>query len=300
VEYLAQVRNSLVAATGMDQALTSAGPLNEMSGVAYQARQYAAQQKLAVPLDNLARTRHMVASRYIDLVQMFYDTPRLLRIAETDEYGNEVTTELSVNEPVETADGVDYLNDLTLGEYDLVISEQPMAITFDNSQFEQIKSLRTEFGYPVPPAFAVRYSSLADKTELGKAIEQGMATQPDPLAEAKAALAKAQAAKTEVETVAKRIESIYGATQAGAQIAAIPQVASIADEVLQSAGFDDQNASPIIPQQAIGAGLADAAPAEPTLPPGDPNGPAPENTHPLEPANPGVGLTAGIEAQGVE
>src|SRR5690606_35498650 len=112
------------------------------------------------------------ASRYIDLVQMFYDTPRLLRIAETDEYGNEVTTELSVNEPVETADGVDYLNDLTLGEYDLVISEQPMAITFDNSQFEQIKSLSTEFGCPVPPAFAVLYSPLADKTELGKAIEQ--------------------------------------------------------------------------------------------------------------------------------
>src|SRR5690606_33005329 len=55
VEYLSQMRNSLISATGMDQALSSAGPMNEMSGVAYQARQYAAQQKLAVPLDNLGR-----------------------------------------------------------------------------------------------------------------------------------------------------------------------------------------------------------------------------------------------------
>lgn len=302
-EYIAQVRGSLISATGMDQALTSAGPMNEMSGVAYQARQYAAQQKLAVPLDNLARTRHMVAQRYIDLVQLFFDTPRLLRIVETDAYGNEQSVELNVNQPVETPDGaIDYINDLTLGEYDLVISEQPMAITFDNSQFEQVKSLAVDFGYPVPPSFAVRYSSLADKAELGKSIESGMQAQPDPLAEARAALANAQAERTNVETVAKRIEAIYGATQAGAQIATIPQVASIADEVLQSSGFEDQNAAPIIPQEQVGAGLALAAPEQPTIAgdPGDPNGPAPENTNPLTPANPGTGLNAGIESQGVE
>jgi stage V sporulation protein SpoVS len=246
LEYVSQMRQSLTSVTGMEQALSSAGPMNEMSGVAYQARQYAAQQKLAVPLDNLARTRHMVANRYVDLVQMFFDAPRVFRITETDQYGKPKTSEVSVNQPVQQDDGsIDYLNDLTLGEYGLVISEQPMQITFDNSQFEQVKSLKLDFGYPVPPAIALRYSSLADKDEIGKAIEDGMQAQPDPVAEAKAALLTAQKTLADVTAVGKRIESVYGATQAGTQIATLPQVASLADEILQSSGFVDQNAAPI-------------------------------------------------------
>lgn len=301
VEYIAQMKASLVSSTGMDEALTSSGPMNEMSGVAYQARQYAAQQKLAVPLDNLARTRYMLGQRLLDLGQMFYDTPRLLRITEMDAFGKEKTTELAINQPVIGDDGeIEYLNDMTVGEYDLVISEQPMQITFDNSQFEQVKSLAVDFGYKLPPRVAIRYSSIAEKEEVASAIEAENAAQPNPIDEAKAELAKAQAAKTVAETVNKRIEAVYSATQAGAQIAAMPQIASLADEILQSGGFEDQNAAPIIPQVAAGAGLTQAAPAQPLVDPNDPNGPAPTNTNPLTPSNPGVGLNAGIEAPGVQ
>jgi len=51
--------------TGVNEALLgqSAG---ENSGIAIQSRQHAAQQQLAVPLDNLARTRHLVAVRILD------------------------------------------------------------------------------------------------------------------------------------------------------------------------------------------------------------------------------------------
>lgn len=303
VEYIAQSRASLVSSTGIDEALSSSGPMNEMSGVAYQARQYAAQQKLAIPLDNLARTRHMVAQRYIDLIQMFMDAPRILRIVGQDEFGDETTEELSVNQPVLGEGGqTEWLNDLTVGEYDLVISEQPMQITFDNSQFEQIKSLAKDMGYVVPPSYALRYTALSDKAEIAKAITEASAAKPDPLQEAEVALKNAQANLAAVTAVNKSIEAVYGATQAGAQIATIPQVASIADEVLQSAGFVDQNPAPIIPQGQIGAGLTDLAPAAPTIeaPIDDPNGPAPTNTDPTAPSNPGVGLTAGIEAPGAQ
>lgn len=306
LEYINQARNSIASATGIDQALTSAGPLNEMSGVAYQARQYAAQQKLAIPLDNLGRTRHMVAQRFIDLVQLFFDAPRVIRIVERDEFGAEVTEDLAVNQPVEGGDGeFEYLNDLTIGEYDLVISEQPMQITFDNSQFEQVKSLAKDFGYPVPPAYALRYSNLSDRAELAKAIQANSQAQPDPLAEAKARLANEQADKVRAETAGVRIEAIYSATQAGAQIAAVPQIASLSDEILQSSGFEDQNAAPIIPQGMIaaptGAGLAAAAPAAPTVEPtGQATDPSDPSTNPLTPENPGTGLNAGIEAPGVQ
>lgn len=284
--------------TGVNSALDGSGPENEMSGVAYQARQYAAQQKLAIPLDNLARTRYMLSQRILDLIQMFMDMHQILRITETDSLGNKRSVPLPINEPSENPETgeVDYLNDLTLGEYDLVISEQPMQITFENSQFEQVKSLVKDFGYPVPASFALRYSNLSDKKELADAVAAAQTTQPNPIDEAKAALMQAQALKTAVETMNKRIEAVYGATQAGAQIGSMPAVAGIADEILQSAGFDDQNAAPIIPQGGVGAGLEAVAPAAPVAGVEA----TPTNTNPLTPANPGVGLEAGIEAAGVQ
>lgn len=300
-EYVNMQVSALRNSTGMDEALTASGPIGEQSGVAYQARQYAAQQKLAVPLDNLARTRHMLAQRIIDLIQMFMDAPQVLRIIETDPYGAEVSSELPINQPQLGEGGlVKWLNDLTVGEYDLVISEQPMQITFDNSQFEQLKAL-VDMGYTVPIGYAIRYSNLSEKSELAKAIEEASQQKPDPETEAKVKLLLEQVAKVRAETQNKRIEAVYGATQAGAQIATMPQVASLADEVLQSAGFEDQNAAPIIPQGGIGAGLAGAAPAAPTVAPAnDGMDPADASTNPLTPENPGVGINEGIEAMGVQ
>jgi hypothetical protein len=297
VAMLEQCISGLKSVTGMSQALDGSGPENEMSGVAYQARQYAAQQKLAVPLDNLGRTRNMLAHRILDLIQMFMDMHQIIRITETDSLGGKTSVPLPINEPYDNPETgtVDYLNDLTIGEYDLVISEQPMQITFENSQFEQVKSLRKDFEYPVPAEFALRYSNLSDKKEMAAAIQNASQAQPDPLNEAKIALTNAQALLAEVTAVNKRIEAVYGATQAGAQIGAMPQVAGIADEILQSAGFDDQNAAPIIPQGNIGAGLEQVAPPVPIVEP-----PQGENTNPTTPQNPGVGLNAGIEAQGVQ
>jgi hypothetical protein len=291
VEMINTHRRALADAIG--EALDNSGPQNEMSGVAYQARQYASQQKLAIPLDNLARTRHMVAERIIDLIQMFKDAPEILRITETDPYGQQITEEVYVNQPTETGD---YLNDLTIGEYDLVISEQPMQVTFDNSQFEQAMRM-IEAGVPIPPAFLLRYSSLSEKVEIAKGVEAAQQAQPNPEVDAKVQLMLAQAEKMASERVNKDIEAVYGATQAAAQIATLPQVAGIADEILQSAGFEDKNPAPIIPQ--LGAGLASVAPPVPTVAPvsqgTDPTDPS---TNPTTPENPGIGLTAGIETPG--
>lgn len=290
---------------GMDESLTASGPVGDQSGVAYQARQYAAQQKLAIPLDNLGRTRHMVSQRVVDLIQMFMTAPQVIRITELDTFGTETSSELAINQPLDREDGtVFWLNDMTIGEYDVVISEQPMQITFDNSQFEQMRTLIKEMGFAIPPEFVIRYTNLAEKAELAKAMADASATKPDPLTEAKVKLILAQVEKTVEETVNKRIEAVYGSTQAGAQIGTMPQVAALADEILQSSGFRDQNAAPIIPQGvpgAVGAGLAAAAPERPVVAPTnqaiDPTDPS---TNPTTPENPGMGITAGIESPGLE
>lgn len=271
----------LEQATGINESM-SGGSGQEVSGIAIQTKQFAAQQQLAVPLDNLARTRAMLATRILELVQAFYDDPRVIRITETDERGREQTEELQLNHP--TAQGI--LNDLTLGEYDVVITEVPQQITFENSQFLQIIEM-IDKGAPIPWPFVIRYSNLAQKQEIIDALERQAEAQPDPLNEARIALLKAQAMKTNNEAVNKAVESLYSAIQTAGPITMNPAVAPLADTLLKSAGFQDQDAAPIVPEALAAPGIT--APIE-----------TPQNTNPLTPANPAVGINAGIKTQAIE
>lgn len=269
--------------TGINDAM-SGNVGREVSGIAIQARQFAAQQGLAVPLDNLARTRNMMARRILELIQAFYDEPRIFRITEQDQRGKDVTKELPINYP-DGQGGV--LNDLTIGEYDVVVTEQPMQVTFENSQFTQIMEMR-EKGVRIPDSFVVRNSNIADKQDIIDAMEQQSAAPPDPLNEARAKLAEATAKKMTQESVNRSVEAQYSAIQTAATIATNPATAGLADALLRSAGYEDQDAAPIVPQanlqQAQQAMAADT----------------PTNTDPVTPANPGVGLMRGIETQRIE
>lgn len=272
----------LEQATGINAAMVgAAGP--EVSGIAIQSRQHAAQQMLAVPLDNLARTRNILARRILDLIQGFYDQPRIVRITESDGRGRETTSELALNQP--GPGGI--LNDLTIGEYDVVIAEVPLQVTFENSQFLQAIEL-IDKGAPIPWPFVLRYSNLANKQEIIDALEQQGQPPADPLVEAKVALTQAQTQKTLAEGVNKAVESQYSAMQAAGVIAATPATSPLADALLKSAGYVDRDAGPIVPEYQPGAPAAPMAPSAPT------------NTHPLTPANPAVGLDRGIETPAIE
>ena len=59
----------------------------------------------------------------------------------------------------------------------------------------------------------------------------------------------------------------------------VPGVALSADQILRSAGMPDHDAAPLIAQASAGAESANL----------------PQNTSPLYPANPDVGMRSGIE-----
>ena len=80
------------------------------------------------------------------------------------------------------------------------------------------------------------------------------------------------------------MEAQYSAIQTAATIATNPMTAGLADSLLRSAGYEDKDAAPIMPQ----ANMQQAAAALPT------------NTNPMTPANPGVGMMAGIETKDIE
>lgn len=269
-------QQNMQAVTAINESALGQGS-GDMSGEAIKSRQFAAQQALGIMLDNLSRTRNMVAKRAKKLTQRFMGAPRIIRISEPDEYGVEHRVPLQLNMPQE--DGT-ILNDLTLGEYDVQVSEQPYAVTFDNGQLEQVEKV-VNMGVPIPHHYILKATTLADKSEIADALreQEGKA---DPVAEAEAALRHAQARLAENTAVTKAIEGQFSALRTAEIIAAIPQTAEIADALLRSAGFQDQDAPPIVPQVPDGL-LPEPEQIE-------------ESTHPLTPDNPEAGITSGLDA----
>lgn len=257
--------------TGITDALRGQPTGSNQSGRAVQALQFGSQLSLAIPLDNLSRTRHLLAGRMLDLIQQYMDVPQVLRIINRNVDGNEVTEELRVNWADEAGK---IINDLTLGEYQAVVSEQPNAITFEHSQHEQAMAMK-EKGAPIPWSYIIRTSSLADKNELITEMQQA---ESDPLAEAKTALELAKAQGAEMKAVKDAMEALFSAMRASQLLRSDPALASLSDQMLLSGGFKDQNAPPVVP---------DASGLPPAAPP-------PASTNPLTPDNPAAGLTQGL------
>lgn len=251
---------------------------NDMSGIALQSLEYAQQKKIAIVLDNLSQTRHMVAGRTAKLIQRYMGDERVIRITESDAYGVEQHVPLALN--VRQPDG-SVLNDLTIGEYDIAVAEKPANITFNNTEFEQLKAMKTDMGIAIPDAVVIRASNLADKHEIAEAMREQQG-QTDPRVEAEAALTQANQRLAEAKTVGENIKALYAAIQTAQVITVTPGSAAIADQIAKSAGFVDQDMAPIYPADALPA-------AAPITAPGD--------TTPLTPAapeSPALGLNAGM------
>jgi len=123
------------------------------------------------------------------------------------------------------------------------------------------------------------------------------AKNPPELIAAQVEEIKARTGKIDAEKLAKMVEAIYSSMQAGEVVAAAPQVAPVADEIMKAGGYQvpqpagvDPNFPQPSPMQQVGMEAAAAGPID-----------VPEsgNTSPMFPANPGqpdAGVNAGIES----
>lgn len=117
-------------------------------------------------LDNLERTDWILARNVLDLVQEFYSDRRILNITH-DDFTRENET-LVVND-VDPATGA-ITNDLTLGEYDIVITSSPYRSSLEDSQFEQAMALR-EAGVKIPDSVLIENSRLLRRSEIVKQLQ---------------------------------------------------------------------------------------------------------------------------------
>lgn len=168
----------------------------EVSGVAIQAKQNRGAMMIQVPLDNLTKTRQYLAEKVLNLVQAYYTEERLIQITdETDPLKRRMP--MKVNEI--TPEGM-IINDLTLGEYDVIVGTAPARDNFEEIQFAEAIQLR-QVGVPIPDDLIVEYSHLARKGEIAQRIRemQGMNPPSEQEAQIMQFQAEAQIRQTQLE-----------------------------------------------------------------------------------------------------
>jgi hypothetical protein len=158
----------------------------EVSGIAIRAKQNRGAIMIQVPLDNLRKTRQYLAEKILDLVQTFYTEERVIQVTnEADPM--KPREQMVINEM--TPEG-EVINNLMVGEYDVVVATAPARDSFDETQFAEALSLR-QAGVVIPDDAIIEYSHLARKGELAKRIRQ-MTGQEPPTPEQQEAQAQQQ------------------------------------------------------------------------------------------------------------
>jgi hypothetical protein len=200
----------------------------EVSGVAIQAKQNRGVVMIQVPLDNLRKSRQYLAEKVLDLIQAFYTEQRIIMV--TDESDplqprmpmmiNEVTPEGQI------------LNDLTLGEYDVVIATAPARDSFDEVQFAEALNLR-QVGVAIPDDAIIEYSHLAKKGELAKRIRQLTGQEPPTPEQAEAMAMQQQMAIAKLQLEIAQLEADVRKTQteAALNVAKVQDMAEVDPQV---------------------------------------------------------------------
>jgi hypothetical protein len=185
----AKAANNIKEISGISDAMLGQSPA-EVSGVALEAKTQRGSVQIQTLIDNLARTRHFLAENMLQLIQRFYNEHRVIQITRGNMAHPEQQGEaISINAP-DPATG-EIINNLTIGEYDVVISNQPARDTFDESQFAEALNLRT-VGVMIPDDAIIEYSHLSQKSNLAERIRK-MNGQGTPTEEERAVQEQAEA-----------------------------------------------------------------------------------------------------------
>jgi hypothetical protein len=123
------------------------------SGRDFMLRHEAATQMLAPYLYNLRSARRQVAQRWLYYIQGLWTSPRTFSLSDDQE-----APPIEINK-VDPLTG-QKINDVTVGEYDVVIEEAPETLNLRSEDFDKLLKM-AQTGIAVPPELLVELSSLS-------------------------------------------------------------------------------------------------------------------------------------------
>jgi len=210
-------------------------PSREVSGVALDSIEARGLIQVDVPFDSLKRTRGLVAKKVLELIQDFYTETRVLRVTHGD--GFETQEEEIVINGLNSAGEV--VNDVTIGEYDIVVSTKPARDNFEDSQFATALQMR-EAGVMIPDDVVIRNSPLENKDEIAARVAslQGVAPPTDEELQLQAQQLQLEIRTAELE--AGKLEAQIGELQARAAqaFAKAQQLGGEAQQAQMQIGID--------------------------------------------------------------
>lgn len=265
---LQDAREGIRRVSGITDSFAGRASGNNQSGMAVNSLIEQSTQTVTDLLDNFKASRMLVGDILLSMI--IQDTQSQERVVIPGTLVKE-DREIILNKPMLDDFGeIERLdNAVQLAKMKVTLEDVPSTPSFRAQQLasfsEAFKAMPPEFQRGVLPNL-VSLMDIPNKAELLETIKQiahlpseeeiqqriddevnrrGIELKMRELA-IKEQQSEAQIKKLVAETVAKSIESIYSATQAGMQIASVPGVSGIADQILQSAGFQDQDQPPIV------------------------------------------------------
>lgn len=252
---------------------------NATSGLQEQTQVEQATQRLAGLMDNFKEGRTQVGELLLSMIIQDLGDQRDVVVIDGDALKEPRTVVLNGPE-VDPQTRMPYLsNDVQRTRLKVALEDVPTSSSFRAQQLsalsEAVKAMPPRLQQAVFP-FMAALMDLPNKRDVIQAIREASAMESPEAVEKRIReeLASQNKAReldikekvSNAEAVQIGVQAAFSAMQAGAQIAQMPQIAPIADEVMKGAGYtrpaagDDPN-FPVPAQPAVQPGAAAAAPA---------------------------------------
>lgn len=141
----------------------------DVAAKAIMAKKVTGSQNFAKPMSNLLMTRRYVGKLVLECIQDFYTEERTYVITRG---GVQPKTEsVTINQIDMSSPEGRIINDVGRGKYEIIATAVPARTEFEDSQFEEAKSLR-ELGIQIPDHVLIEHSHLNRKQELAEEIKQ--------------------------------------------------------------------------------------------------------------------------------
>lgn len=260
-------RASIVAVSDITQGfMGKAG--NATSGRQEQMQIEQSNQSLAVIMDNFRQARTLIGEQLMSLIieDMGNDEQAVIIAGDAITPARKVV----VNKPeVDPETGMIYLsNDIQRTALSVSLEDVPSTNAYRGQQLnamsEAVKSLPPQYQAAVLP-FMMSLMDIPKKEQVIEAVKQAQQQQtPEQIQqqidqavqdallkanidiknkefELKQQLSASEIKEREAKAVQIGVQAAYAAMQAGAQVAQIPQIAPVADEIMKSAGYQAPN-----------------------------------------------------------
>jgi hypothetical protein len=169
-----KAENNIKSISGINDGMT--GFVREdVAAKAIDKNKQSGQAGLAVDLDNLKLTDKIIARNMLECVQTFYTEERIMYITKDS------TTNEQESFAINQAAAGRIVNDLTLGEYGVVVTSVPERESLQDAEFEQALALRQQGVQMIDDETLIMSSRLRNKGEL---IRKSRAQAESPEAQA--------------------------------------------------------------------------------------------------------------------